>query len=69
MPWPIHQACLSGPGAFFRLFEDVFVRHALYGPPEPDRQQRTIDALSDQIGQLKAQVGRLLAEVSEAARP
>jgi transposase len=36
-----------------------------YGTPDPDEQQRTIDALSDHIGRLKAQIERLQAEVSE----
>lgn len=65
MPWQIYQAYLQGPSALLRLFEDAFGRHALYGLPEPDQQQRTIDALSDEIGQLKAQVGRLQAELSD----
>jgi transposase len=65
MPWRIYQAYLQGPNALLRLFEDAFGRHALYGPPEPDQQQRTIDALSEQVGQLKAQVGKLQAEVSD----
>jgi transposase len=65
MPWRIYQAYLQGPGALLRLFEEAFGRHALYGPPDPDQQQRTIDALSEQVGQLKAQIGRLQAEVSD----
>ena len=65
MPWLIYQAYLQGPSALLRLFEDAFGRHALYGPPEPDQQQRTIDALSEQVGQLKAQVARLQAEASD----
>jgi hypothetical protein len=65
MPWQIYQAYLRGPGALIKLFEEVFGSHALCGPPEPDRQQRTIDALSDKIGRLKAQVERLQAEVGE----
>jgi transposase len=65
MPLQIYRAYLQGPSALFRLFEEAFGRQALYGPPEPDQQQRTIDALSDEIGRLKAQVGRLQAEVSE----
>ncbi len=65
MPWRIYQAYLRGPGALLRLFEEAFGRHALYGPPEPDQQQRTIDALSEQVGQLKTQIGRLQAEVSD----
>jgi hypothetical protein len=65
MPWLIYQAYLRGPSALLRLFEDAFGRHALYGPPEPDQQQRTIDALSEQIEQLMAQVRRLRAEASD----
>lgn len=65
MPWQIYQAYLSGPHALFKLFEEAFGRHALYGPPDPDQQQRTIDVLSDEIGQLKAQNERLQAEVSD----
>jgi uncharacterized coiled-coil protein SlyX len=65
MPWLIYQAYLQGPSALFRLFEDAFGRHALYGPPEPEQQQRTIDALSDHVGRLKAQIEKLQAEVSE----
>ncbi len=41
MPWQIYQAYLRGPNALFRLFEEAFGKHALYGPPDPDRQQRT----------------------------
>src|SRR5215207_9563414 len=65
MPWRIYQAYLQGPSALLRLFEDAFGRHALYGPPEPDQQQRTIDALSEQVEQLKAQAARLQAEASD----
>ncbi|MET0647810.1 MAG: IS66 family transposase [Pyrinomonadaceae bacterium] len=65
MPWQIYQAYLQGPGALLRLFEEAFGRHALYGPPDPDQQQRTIDALSEQVGQLKAQNERLQAEASD----
>jgi transposase len=65
MPWLIYQAYLQGPSALLRLFEDAFGRHALYGPPDPDQQQRTIDALSEQVGQLKTQNERLQAEASD----
>jgi transposase len=63
--WQIYQAYLSGPHALFRLFEDVFGREALCGPPDADRQQRQINELSEQIGQLRAQLERLRAEVSK----
>jgi Transposase IS66 family len=65
MPWQIYQAYLRGPSALLRLFEDAFGRQALYGPPDPDMQQREIDALSEHIGQLKAQIEKLQAEVSQ----
>jgi transposase len=65
MPFQIYQAYLQGPHALFRLFEEAFGRHALYGPPDPDIQQRTIDALSEQVGQFKAQIGRLQVDVSD----
>jgi hypothetical protein len=65
MPWRIYQAYLQGPGAILRLFEEAFGRHALYGPPEPDQQQRTIDALSEDITKLKVQIERLQAEASD----
>ncbi|MDT5268261.1 MAG: transposase [Acidobacteriota bacterium] len=65
MPWRIYQAYLQGPGALLRLFEEAFGRHVLYGPPDPDQQQRTIDALSEQVGQLKSQNERLQAEASD----
>lgn len=65
MPWQIYQAYLRGPSALLRLFEAAFGRQALYGPPDPDMQQREIDALSEHIGQLKAQIEKLQAEVSQ----
>lgn len=65
MPWQIYQAYLRGPSALLRLFEDTFGRQALYGPPDPDMQQRAIDALSAHIGQLKAQIEKLQAEISQ----
>jgi len=65
MPWLIYQAYLQGPGALLRLFEDAFGRHTLYGPPDPDQQQREIDDLSEHIGRLKARNERLQAAVSD----
>jgi transposase len=65
MHWQIYQAYLSGPHALFRLFEEAFGRHALYGPPDSDRQQSQIDDLSAQIARLSAQVEKLRAEVSQ----
>src|SRR5215216_419297 len=65
MPWQIYQAYLRGPAALVRLFEDAFGKRALYGPPDPDQQQREIDALSEHIGRLKAQIEKLQTEVGE----
>ncbi len=65
MPWQIYQAYLRSPHDLFRLFEEAFGKVALYGPPDPDQQQRTIDALSEDITRLKAQNERLQAEVSD----
>jgi transposase len=65
MHWQIYQAYLHGPSALFRLFEEAFGRLSLYGPPEPEQQQRTIDALSEHIARLKSQIERLQAEVSQ----
>ena len=65
MAFQIYQAWLQGPHALFRLFEDSFGRQALYGPPDPDMQQREIDHLSEQIGRLQARNERLRAEVGE----
>ncbi len=65
MPWQIYQAYFSGPAALMRLFEDAFGRLALSGPPDPDQQQRSIDALSEDIHRLKAQIERLQAENRE----
>lgn len=65
MPWQIYQAYLSGPGALFGLFEEAFGKVALYGPPEPDQQQRTIDDLAEDITRLKTQIEKLQAAVRE----
>ncbi len=65
MPWQIYQAYLQGPNALFRLFEESFGRVALYGPPNPDQQQRAIDDLAEHIARLKAQVEKLQAEAGE----
>src|ERR687884_886794 len=65
MAYQIYQAWIQGPHALFRIFEDSFGRQALYGPPDPDMQQREIDHLSEQIGRLQARNERLRAEVGE----
>jgi transposase len=65
MAFQIYQAWLQGPHALFRLFEEAFGQQALYGPPDPDLQQREIDDLSERIGQLQVRNERLAAEVGE----
>jgi transposase len=65
MPWEIYQAYLSGPAAVMRLFEQTFGQAALYGPPDPEQQQRSIDALSEDITRLTAQIERLQEEKRE----
>jgi transposase/predicted nuclease with TOPRIM domain len=56
---------MRGPHALFRLFEGTFGRPALYGPPDPDQQQREIEGLSEHITQLKAQINKLQEENRE----
>lgn len=65
MPWQIYQAYLGGPSALFRLFEEAFGKAALYGPPDPHQQQRTINDLAEDITRLKSQIEKLQAEVRE----
>jgi hypothetical protein len=49
----IYETYQRGSAAVLRLFEEALGTRAIYGPPAPDTQQRTIDALSDEIGRLK----------------
>jgi transposase len=65
MPWQIYQAYLRGPHALFRLFEEAFGKHTLYGPPDPDQLQRTIGDLTEHITRFKAQINKLQAENRE----
>jgi hypothetical protein len=62
----IYETYRRGPVAVLRLFEEVLGTRAIYGPPDPDTQQRTIDSLSDEISRLKRQVSRLKAALGEA---
>jgi transposase len=62
----IYETYQRGPAAVLRLFEEALGTRAIYGPPDPDMQQRTIDSLSDEIGRLKRQVSRLKAALGEA---
>jgi transposase len=62
----IYETYQRGPAAVLRLFEEALGTLAIYGPPPPDMQQRTIDSLSDEIGRLKRQVARLKTALGEA---
>src|SRR5215210_5393555 len=64
--YEIYQTYQRGPAAVIRLFEQALGTQAIYGPPPPDTQQRTIDSLSDEIGRLQRQVSRLKAALGEA---
>jgi transposase len=70
MPMPtcfeIYETYQRGPAAVLRLFEEALGTRAIYGPPPPDTQQRTIDSLSEDIGRLKRQISRLKAALGEA---
>ena len=63
--YEIYQTYLRGPAAFIRLFEQALGTQAIYGPPDPDMQQRTIECLSDEIGRLKSQLLNLKQELNE----
>lgn len=62
----IYETYQRGPAAVLRLFEEALGTRAIYGPPPPDTQQRTIDSLSEDIGRLRRQVSRLKAALGEA---
>ena len=62
----IYETYQRGPVAVLRLFEEALGTRAIYGTPDPDMQQRTIDSLSEEIGRLKRQVSRLKAALGEA---
>ena len=62
----IYETYQRGPAAVLRLFEEALGTRAIYGPPPPDMQQRTIDSLSEDIGRLQRQVSRLKTALGEA---
>ncbi|MDQ3803340.1 MAG: IS66 family transposase [Acidobacteriota bacterium] len=64
--YEIYETYRRGPAAVLRLFEEALGTRAIYGPPDPDMQQRTIDSLSEEIGRLKRQVSRLKAALGKA---
>jgi hypothetical protein len=61
----IYQTYLRGPAAVIRLFEQALGTQAIYGPPDPDMQQRTIDALAarSRITVSEATVSRALSKL------
>lgn len=61
-----YETYQRGPAAVLRLFEEALGTLAIYGPPPPDMQQRTIDSLSEDIGRLQRQISRLKAALGEA---
>src|SRR5215210_257101 len=63
--YEIYQTYLRGPAAVIRLFEQALGTQAIYGAPAPDIQQRTIDALSEEIAKRDDQIARLKQELSE----
>jgi len=62
----IYKTYQRGPAAVLRLFEEALGTLAIYGPPDPDIQQLTIDSLSEEISRLKRQVSQLKAALGEA---
>jgi transposase len=62
----IYETYQRGPAVVLRLFEEALGTRAIYGPPDPNTQQRTIDSLSEDIGHLKRQISRLKAALGEA---
>jgi len=63
--YEIYQTYLRGPAAVIRLFEQALGTQAIYGAPDPDMQQRTIESLSQDIGRLKSQIARLHEQLRE----
>jgi transposase len=63
--YEIYQTYLCGPAAVIRLFEQALGTQAIYGPPNPDMQQRAIEDLSEEIDRLKHQIARLKEELRE----
>lgn len=63
--YEIYQTYLRGPAAVLHLFEQALGTQAIYGAPDPDMQQRTIESLSQEIGRLQHQIARLKEELRE----
>ena len=63
--YEIYQTYLRGPAAVIRLFEQALGTQAIYGAPDPDMQQRTIESLSQDVGRLQSQIARLHEQLRE----
>ncbi|MCA1565960.1 MAG: IS66 family transposase [Acidobacteria bacterium] len=61
----IYQTYLRGPAVVIRLFEQSLGTQAIYGRPDPDMQQRTIESLSQEIERLQHQIAHLKRELRE----
>jgi transposase len=64
--YEIYQTYLKGPAALIRLFEQALGTLAIYGTPDPDHQQRTIESLSEEMARLKRQIVDLKRQLQEA---
>ena len=62
--YEIYQTYSKGPAALIRLFEQALGTAAIYGPPDPDQQQRTIEAQAEAIDRLQSQITRLQQELA-----
>jgi transposase len=61
--YEIYQTYLKGPAALIRLFEQALGTEAIYGQPNPDFQQRTIDAQAAEIDRLQTRIAHLQQEL------
>ena len=61
--YEIYQTYLKGPAALIHLFEQSLGSQAIYGPPDPDMQQRTIDAQAAEIDRLQTRIAHLQQEL------
>ena len=62
--YEIYQTYLKGPAALIRLFEQALGTATIYGQPDPDQQQRTIESQAEAIDRLQSQIARLQQELA-----
>jgi transposase len=62
--YDIYQAYLKGPTALIRLFEQALGTATIYGQPDPDQQQHTIESQAEAIDRLQAQITHLQQELA-----